>query len=392
MAPLLNTIFRLTISILSVGLAAYIQLGCAYVKPDREVTGPPVGSIVPEIGYSWPAKERSYWPTHGWKSKRMTNHGIDPAKMQVADSLALADESFRSLLIVRDGFVVYEKYYYGGGPDESTEVWSVTKSFTSALIGIAIDKGHIEGVESLMADYLPYYPQLKDLTIRHVLTHTTGLNWDEGSQEAWIRSEDWIAEVLNSGTFDQPGRTLLYSSGNSHLLSALLQAGTGKTPGEYANDHLFVPLGIEFRKSNRDQLYKGWEELHIPVPGTWRQDNNGLEIGAFGLHLTAREMAKFGFLYLNKGKWNGQTLISEKWVVDSTRDHVLRSENTGFGYHWVVSKRVGQISFEADGWGGQMICVIPALDMIVVIKCDAVVPRGRNSYAVLEQAIRSGIH
>lgn len=346
-------------------------------------------SIVPESGYDWPLKERDYWPTKEWRIGSMEKHGIDPKKMLFADSLAQSDDSFRSILIVKDGYIVFEKYYFEGGMDESTEVWSVTKSFISALIGIAIDKGYIKSIDQLMTDYLPNYPNFKDITIRHVLTHTTGLNWDEGSLESWIQAEDWIVEVLDRGYFTQQGETLLYSSGNSHFLSKLIKVATGKTPGAFALEHLFDPIGIKFKKSERNKQYARWEELHVPASGTWRQDNNGLEIGAFGLHVTAREMAKFGFLYLNKGKWDGKILISEKWIEESTRDHVLRSENFGFGFHWVVTKRFGQISFEADGWGGQMISVIPALDMVVVIKCDAVNPRGRNSYSVLEQSIRA---
>ncbi len=345
--------------------------------------------IVPAGGYKWPKIKRDYWPTRGWKSEPMEKHGIDQGKMILADNSAGDDDSFRCLLVVKDGLIVYEKYYNEGGPDKSTEVWSVTKSFTSALTGIAIDQGYIKNVDKLMVDYLPEYPGFRNILIRQVLTHTTGLNWEEGSLETWIQSDDWITNVLNRGFFSIPGKTLLYSSGNSHLLSALIKETTGKTPGEYAQEYLFNPIGISFKQSNRDMLYKRWDELHIPVPGTWRQDNNGLEIGAFGLFITAREMAKFGFLYLNKGKWDGKTIISENWIEESTRDHVLRSENTGFGYHWIVSKRAGQLSFDADGWGGQMISVIPSLDMIVVIKCDAVNPRGGNSYKVLELAVEA---
>ena len=88
---------------------------------------------------------------------------------------------------------------------------------------------------------------------------------------------------------------------------------------------------------------------------TWKLDSKGLEVGAFGLSLTAREMAMFGFLYLNKGNWNGREIVPESWVEESTRDHFLRDENFGFGYHLVVSRRGGQLAFNADGWGGQII-------------------------------------
>ena len=345
--------------------------------------------IVPESGYEWHKKDRVYWPTKEWQTASMEKHGIDPEKMYLADNLAKSDNSLRSLLVVKDGFIVFEKYYYEGGRDKSTEVWSVTKSFTSALVGIAIDQGHIENIDRLMVDYLLSYPDFKKISIKHVLTHTTGLNWNEGSLETWVQSSDWIANVLGRGYFSEQGESFLYSSGNSHLLSALIKKTTGKSPGEFAKLFLFDPIGIKFKPSNRERMYSNWEELHIPVPGSWRQDNKGLEMGAFGLHITAREMAKFGFLYINKGRWDGHTLIPESWVEESTKDHVTISENKGFGFHWVVSKRAGQLSFDADGWGGQMISVIPALDMIVVIKCDEINPRENNSYRVLELAVEA---
>ncbi len=347
--------------------------------------------IVPEGGYQWPDTKRDYWPTEGWLSDSMENHGISHAKIRIADSLANSDDALRSIIIVRDGYIVFEKYYHEGGFTQSTEVWSVTKSFTSALIGISIDQGYIENTDKLMIEYLPEYPAFNDISIKHVLTHTTGLNWDEGNQQSWIQSEDWIHDALSRGEFAEPGNTLLYSSGNSHLLSKLIKRCTDKTPGEFAEENLFKPLGITFTPSNHNDRYSDWQELHSPIPNSWRQDNNGLEIGAFGLHLTAREMAKFGFLYLNKGIWEDKVLISESWINQSTRDYVLRSDNFGFGYHWVVTKRENHICFEADGWGGQMISVIPALDMIVVIKCDEINPRNNKSYDILKLIINAAL-
>jgi len=347
--------------------------------------------IVPEKGYQWPEIKRNYWPTAGWLSDPIEKHGISLDKMNIVDSMANSDNSLRSLLVVKDGYIVFEKYYNQGGIDKSTEVWSVTKCFTSALIGIAIDQGYINSTEKLMTEYLSEYPAFNDISISHVLTHTTGLNWDESNQQSWIQSDDWIEEALSRGFFTSPGKTLLYSSADSHFLSKLIKNSTGKSSGEYANDNLFIPLGIKFIPSNRQEKYTDWQELHSPIPNSWRQDNNGLEIGAFGLHLTAREMAKFGFLYLNKGVWQEKTLISESWVEKSTIDYVHRTENFGFGFHWVITKRHNQLCFEADGWGGQMISVIPVLDMIVVIKCDEINPRNNESYNILESVIGAAL-
>ena len=105
--------------------------------------------------------------------------------------------------------------------------------------------------------------------------------------------------------------------------------------------------------------------------------------------MTAREMAKFGFLYLNKGNWNGQQIVPASWVEESTRDFHRRSDNFGFGYHWVVARRGGHLAFNADGWGGQIICIVPALDLVVVIKSDAENPGGHPYYEILDTIIEA---
>ena len=379
-----------TTAIAAICCACLIVAACSD-PPGRDANAAaatPAGRIVPPEGYAWPEKEREYWPTEGWRVAPMAEHGLDAERMTRADRMASADPYSRALLVVKDGLVVFESYYNGGGRSASTEVWSVTKSFTSALVGIAIDHGKIASTQDSMADYLPDHPRFGAISIDDVLTHTTGLQWDEDSLTDWVLSDDWVAYALERGRVEQPGEVLLYSSGNSHFLSALLRAATGRTPGELADEHLFGPLGIELRRPQVPrEPYASWEELHIPSPGTWRRDNRGLEIGAFGLHLTAREMAKLGFLYLNLGRWEGRQLVSTGWVRESTRDRVLRSENFGFGYQWVVSKVAGQLTFRADGWGGQFIAVAPSLDLVVVIKSDAEDPQGRIAVPLLEQVI-----
>jgi len=115
----------------------------------------------------------------------------------------------------------------------------------------------------------------------------------------------------------------------------------------------------------------------------------GIEVGAFGLSLTARDMAKFGYLYLNRGRWDDEQLVPEHWGEESTRDHILRNSNFGFGYHWVVARRGGHLAFNADGWGGQIICVVPSLDMVVVIKSDAERPGDHAYYDILARVIEA---
>ena len=348
--------------------------------------------IVPEEGYEWSVRHRSHWPTEQWVSGSAYDHRFDKRKLDAALESARNDEFMRAVLIVRDGVLVVEEYFHGGAPDQSTEIWSVTKSIVSAMIGIALAQGHVDSIDDRMTRYLPEYPEFGDMTIRHVLTHTTGLEWTEEGDDfvAWLSSADPVANAIRRKRLFPPGSELLYSSGNSHFLSALIKSVTGKQPGDYANEYVFKLLGITFEPRHSTPTDVSWDSFLIRTPHTWKRDKTGIELGAFGLSMTARDMARFGFLYLNKGQWAGETIVGEDWVHESTRDHVRRSENFGFGYHWVVSRRGGQLAFNADGWGGQIICVVPSLDMVIVLKSEAENPGAHGYYDVLGALIAAG--
>nr|MDJ0701633.1 serine hydrolase [Woeseiaceae bacterium] len=279
--------------------------------------------IVPEEGYEWKNEKRSYFPSEEWLSGAPADHRFDLRKLDEALDLARDDALMRAVLVVREGRIVVEEYLHGGAVDQSTEVWSVTKSFVSALIGIALQDGHLESIDDLMVKYLPDYPGFGDLTIRHVLTHTTGLEWTEEGDDfvQWLASTDPVADALGRERVFSPGDKLHYSSGNSHFLSVLIHRVTGATPGEYADEHIFQPLGIQFRVQDRSSDEVTWDDFLIRTPHTWKRDRAGIELGAFGLSMTARDMARFGYLYLNKGRWEGETIVDAGWVLESTRDH-----------------------------------------------------------------------
>jgi CubicO group peptidase (beta-lactamase class C family) len=352
--------------------------------------------IVGDEGYDWPSTTRTYWPTKGWKSAPMSACGIDPARMAEADAFAHRDPLTRCLLVVRGGRIAFEQYYGNGGRDRSTEVWSVTKSFTSALVGIAIDKGFLNGPDDLMVDHLPEYPAFRDIRLGHVLTHTTGLRFSEEgiSWTRWVWSPDWTAEALGRPRDHRAGEHFHYSSANSHFLSDLIRQTTGQTPGAFARRYLFGPLGIRLDPLPDNLRYTRWDDYKIPVPRCWRQDPRGTEIGGFGLHLTAREMAKFGFLFLNRGRWDGRTVISESWVKASTRDHVTGIRRYSYGYQWWVARVDGTPCFLASGLGGQIIAVVPSRDLVVVIKYESEHPQlhadaVHDDMKLLELAVRA---
>ena len=330
--------------------------------------------IVPQQGYDWPTNERAYWPTDDWLSSSMEDHNIDPSKMTIANQFAENDGLARALLVIKDGYLVYENYYGDGGINQSSNLWSVTKSFSSAIVGILMDEHTISSTNQLMADLMPQYPEFDSISLQHVLTMTTGLSWSESGQlwNDWIFSDDWVAAALARGQVNEPGQKFYYSSGNSHFLTSLAYYRTNIKPGTLAKQRLFDPMGIEFETLNEPIIYNSWPEYRLPLHQTWRQDPKGIACAGFGLYLTARDMAKFGFLYLNKGRWDDDQLISEDWVETSTRDHKTNIYGRySYGYQWYITYIDGHPSFLASGFGGQIIGIVPSLDLVVVLKYEA---------------------
>ncbi len=330
--------------------------------------------IVPNTGYNWPSQERFYWPTDGWETASMEDHDIKPSKISVADQFAENDPLARALLVIKDGYIVFENYYGDGGKEQSTDLWSVTKSFSSALIGILLDQQTISSTNQLMSELMPLYPEFNDITLHHVLTHTTGLSWAESGPlwVDWIFSDDWVASALARGQNNKPGDKFYYSSGNSHFLTSLVYYSISKSPGKLANEQLFEPMGIPFDTLTQPIVYNSWNDYLTPLFQTWRRDTKGIETASFGLYLTARDMAKFGFLYLNRGKWDNQILLSEDWVKNSTRDHITNIYGRySYGYQWYITMVGGHPAFLASGSGGQIIGIVPSLDLVVVLKYEA---------------------
>ena len=204
--------------------------------------------IVPAEGYAWPNNERAYWPTDGWISSDMEDHKIDLSKIKVADQFAESDPLSRALLVIKDGYIVFENYYGDGGIEQSTNLWSVTKSVSSALVGILIDQKTISSTDQLMSELMPAYPQFNKINLHHVLTQTTGLSWAESGPlwVDWIFSDDWVASALARGQIREPGERFFYSSGNSHFLTSLVYYNANISPGKLAKEQLFDPMGIPF--------------------------------------------------------------------------------------------------------------------------------------------------
>lgn len=320
---------------------------------------------------------RTYWPTRGWRDALPEDQGLDPERLHAAqDYLTAQVPHIDSLLVVRHGYLVYEQYSRRMGPAKLHNMKSATKSVLSALIGIAIQTGDLASVDEPLGYILPdLFRSISDqrkraITIRDLLTMRSGLEWDEygPSDVQMTASPDWVRFVLEQPLAHPPGTVFNYSTGDTQLLSAALQALTSLTALAFADLYLFGPLGIRQR--------------------AWPADPQGITVGGAELALTPRDMAKFGYLVLNRGQWAGEPIIPAAWLEQSTQPRTLLEPvseddcaDLGYGYLWWLRPQGQFESFIAVGYGGQFIYVIPALDLVVVMTGDIATapPRFRNN-------------
>ena len=275
---------------------------------------------------------------------------------EMLDAIQEQHLNLHSLLVIRNGYLVSETYFGSHQQDTRHETYSVTKSFVATLIGMAIDKGYIDGVEHRIVDFFPERTlanldeQKEAMTLNDVLTMRSGLDWQEGDAAygAMYRSPDWVQFMLDKPMVWPPGSQFNYCSGCSHLLSAILQQTTGMNTRDFAEEYLFEPMGV----SN----------------AVWDTDGAGIPIGGWGLQMTPREMAKLGHLYLHHGEWEGQQIVSASWVEGATKRHSQAEDEWGYGYQWWTYPPVG--AYAAWGLYGQTIFVIPESDLVVVTTAE----------------------
>ncbi|MCR8842406.1 beta-lactamase family protein [Paenibacillus sp. SC116] len=314
--------------------------------------------------------KRNDWPTTTWQAIEPDLLDMDVNKLTDLDTkIKYEYRNITGVVIARHGYIAYEKYYNGYGPEDTHHVASVTKSILSALIGIATDKGFIKHIDQTVLDFFPdYMPDLDDnlkqkITIRHLLTMTVPYpfeDWREPLDKLCIQP-DWVTYTLNM--LGQGGNlgTFKYSTAGAHLLSAIITRSTGKNAREFANEHLFKPIGMQ-EISNYEMESFGFDDLFGENVKGWVHDPQGNSTGGWGLTLSPRDMARFGLLYLNRGVWDNQSIISEKWIHESTA-----MNPNHYGYLWWMREEVDVRANLALGDGGNVICCIPQLDLVVAI-------------------------
>ena len=307
-----------------------------------------------------------------------------------ADKLAKADKRIQehypnvySLLVIRHGYLVYEKYYRGMNQGSANPVYSVTKSVMSAITGIAIREKLIQNVSQQITDFLPEYfqavdnPNKKTITIANALTMTGGLHNVDDDFASYYGSPDWMEYALKQPLSSKPGTKFEYNTGLPHFLSVIITKASGMSTEKFADNYLFSKIGIH--------------AVH------WDQDSKGYYGGGFGLYLTPRDMAKFGYLYLHRGNWNGDQIIPENWVNESLQKHVTVDKILDYGYLFWLQNMQDPVSgknhftYRADGAGGQKIVMIPDLDMVAVITADARIASTMKDGAGTEKIISDDV-
>lgn len=286
------------------------------------------------------------------------DHGMNPAVLAEARAYAFAEERHtQAVVVVHEGAVVAEWYAEDRDGDSLGASWSVAKSFVGALIGIALDRGDIPSIDTPMHTWFPQFlgTDKEAITLRDVLEMASGLEWSEGTQSGLMQDVVEMALqyrgshvdiVLDNEVVHPPGTHFNYSSGDTMMLSHVLEQSTGMRADEYAQRHLFDPLGIDDAR--------------------WWRDAAGHTLTYCCLDLTAREFARFGVMFLQGGVYDGRRVVSETWVAASTAPS--RSSDR-YGYHWWLGGGGEErlpANYRAVGVDGQSIYVIPSHDLVVV--------------------------
>jgi CubicO group peptidase (beta-lactamase class C family) len=306
--------------------------------------------------------------TSEWTFSTPEEHGLNPDVLYAGLSTLEETGLVTSLLIIRDGVIVVEDYFNGADEQTSANVFSTSKSILSALVGIALREGYIESLDQTLGELLPSLfgsiddPAKSEVTLRHLLTMTSGLEWvDDFPYFEAFESENWIESVWSYPMIEEPGNIYNYNTGLTHTMSAILTEATGMSTCEFAYQYLFDPLGITVEH--------------------WSTDPQDYYFGGTHLFLTPRELAKFGLLYIAEGQWEGEQIVPEEWIRDSTHYSGLGDADY-YGYWWWLGDISGYQAIRALGHGGQTIFIFPELDMIVVTSSRLGEPEYPTMYTI----------
>jgi len=302
----------------------------------------------------------------GWETASLNEAVINPEKIDqmMLNILSGNDKNIHSALLIKNGKLVLEEYFYGYNRDKSHFLASVSKSITSILIGIAIDQKIASDAETKAYEFFPEYAGTKwvdekyPITLHHILTMSAGVDWEANKYSRrdprhttyqMYDSGDPIGFVLDRDLSEAPGEKFYYNSGLTILLGGIVNNTSGQYIDDFAGQYLFAPMGIT------DYHWDKFADGNIQTDG--------------GLHLKPRDMAKIGYMIMKNGKWKDRQIVSSDWVAKSTKKHI-DALGLGYGYQWWIGKtKVDNQTIKvlfASGHGGQKIFIIPDLDLVAV--------------------------
>ncbi|HIH45194.1 MAG TPA: serine hydrolase [Candidatus Methanoperedenaceae archaeon] len=311
--------------------------------------------FIPQLQSPEKSSKPEYWPTLGWRNGTPEEHGFNSSGL--ADALLTMRErniNIHSLLVIRNGEVVVDAYFYPYNGTTVHDQASVTKSVMTTLIAIAADQGKLKLDEPMVSFFpdriiLNRDARKESITVRHLASMSSGLDCtserDEATLNEMMASPDWVQFTLDRKVVWEPGTHFVYCSPGLHLLSPILQNATGMTALEFGRRNLFEPLGI------RDVI--------------WTTDPQGYNVGSAELFLHPHDMAKIGYLWLNKGQWEDGQVVSRDWVEKSVMAQIDTGGDDDYGYGWWVPESDPAL-YSAIGRGGQRIIVVPEWNLIVV--------------------------
>jgi CubicO group peptidase (beta-lactamase class C family) len=268
------------------------------------------------------------------------------------------------ILVIRNGTIVAEKYYNGYSKETPHNVKSVSKSFLSAMTGIALRDGQINSLSAKLLDYFPEYvyqsidPKKFDITIRHLLMMRMGIDGDENIYNLVYNSSNWVKTTIELPLIYDPGTRFCYNTFQTHLLSAIISKTSGMSTMEFVGKYLLEKMNVNCAE--------------------WRQDLQGYYFGGNNMYFTPRDMARLGYLYMNKGKLGGNQIVPSPWVEESLTNYTQFSnsawgdlDKVNYGYLWWLGEIKGHKVFLAIGHGGQFVINIPDLNLIVVTTAES---------------------
>jgi len=311
-----------------------------------------------------PADAITYFPDGSWTAVTPEEQGMNSTKLtEMLQFIETEDAPVKGLVVSRNGYIVEEAYWNYNTETSTHHIFSCTKSFTAALIGIALKEGYLDNVSQRVLDFFPDMtftnpdPRKDAMTVEDLLTMRPGVDWDEWNTSyndpdnmynQMFGSANQVQFFLDLPMTHDPGTFWVYSTGASHILSAIIQRTTNMTTRAFANEYLFEPLNVTI--------------------GGWAVDQQGINTGGTQLFVTVRTMAKLGLLYLNNGTWNGQEIISADYIAQSHYPHASMPY-WDYGYQWWIDPD-GQV-YNARGSEGQYIHVVPRYNIVIAMTQSA---------------------